>query len=75
MNFNINDSVTVESYVNRNFNFNFLHLIEYLLAFRIMKLEITSKITAQFETIPQDLLFFSLFFSIYMKNKRAMRRT
>ena len=38
-----------------------------------MEFEITNKITAQFETLPQCLLFFSLFFFIYLRNKRDMR--
>ena len=39
-----------------------------------MKLESTDKFTGKFETIPQCILFlFSLFFSIYLKNKCCMR--
>ena len=55
-NFNTNVNVTVDSYVNSSFNFNFSRLLKDLLASRIMKLG-SSKITAQFETIPQCLLF------------------
>ena len=47
-NFNININVTVHSYMNSSFNFSFSHQLKYLLAFRIMKLGSTSKITAQF---------------------------
>ena len=72
-NFNINVKVTVDIYVNSSINFSVSHLPKYLLAFRIMKLESTSKITAQFETIPQCLLFFSLFFYICLRNKHDMR--
>ena len=57
-NFNINVNVTVDC-MNSSFNFSFS------LAFRIMKLESMSKITTQFETVPQCLLFFALFFYIY----------
>ena len=76
-NFNININVkgTVDIYMNSSINFSVSHLLKYVLAFRIMKLEYTSKITAQFETIPLCLLFFSLFFCIYLKNKRDMRLT
>ena len=70
LNFKIIVNVTVDSYMNSSFNFNFSHLLKYFLDFRIMKFEITSKITAQFETIPQYLLFFSLFFYTYLRNKR-----
>ena len=72
-NFNINVKVTVDIYVNSSINFSVSHIPKYLLAFRIMKLESTSKITAQFETIPQCLLFFSLFFYICLRNKHDMR--
>ena len=42
-NFKVNVNVTVDSYMNSSFNFNFSHLlIRYLPAFRIMKLESTS---------------------------------
>ena len=71
-NFNVNVKVTVDSYMNNSFNVSHL---KYLLAFRIMKLESTSKIMAQFETIPQCLLFFSLLFYIYLRNKHVMRLT
>ena len=64
-NFDINVNVTVESYMNRSFNFGFSHLLKDLLAFRIMKLESTSKITTKFETIPQCLLFLIAFMSLY----------
>ena len=74
-NFNVNVNVTVDSYMNSSFDFSFSHLVKYLLALRILKLESTSKITAQFETIPQCLLFFSLFFYIYLRNKCDMRLT
>ena len=57
LNFNINVNVTVDSYMNSSFNFNFSYILKYLLAFRIMKLEITNKITAQFDAMPQCLLF------------------
>ena len=57
-NFNINVNVTVHSYMNSSFNFSFSHELKYLLAFRIMKLGSTNKITVQFETIPQCLIFF-----------------
>ena len=50
-NFNFNINVTVGIYINSSFNFSFSHLIKYLLAFRIMKLESTSKIMKQFEII------------------------
>ena len=56
-NFNINVNVTVDIYMNSSFNFSFSHLLKYLLAFKIIILESTSKITIQFETIPQCLLF------------------
>ena len=56
-NFDINVNVTVDSYMNSSFNFSFSHLLKCLLAFRIMKLESTRKITAQFETITQYLSF------------------
>ena len=74
-NFNINVNVTVGSNMNSSFSFSFSHLPKYLLAFRMMKFESTSKFTAQFETIPQCLLFFSLFFYIYLRNERGMRLT
>ena len=61
-NFNINVNVTVDSYISSCFNFSFSYLLNYLLSFRIMKLESTTKITAQFETILQCLLFLSLLF-------------
>ena len=66
-------TVIVNVTVNSNFNFSFSRLLKYLLAFRIINLESTSKITAQFETIPQCLLFFLLFFYLYLRNKRNMR--
>ena len=72
-NFNINVNVTVDSYMNRSFNFSFSHLLKNLLAFRILKLWSTSKSTARFETIPQCLLFFTLFFYVYLRNKRDTR--
>ena len=50
-NFNFNINVTVGIDMNSSFNFSFSHLIKYLLAFRIMKLESTSKIMKQFEII------------------------
>ena len=74
-NFDTNVKVTVDIYVNNSVNFSVLHLLKYLLAFRIMKLESISKITAQFETILQCLLFSSLFFYIYFRNQRDMRLT
>ena len=40
-----------------------------------MKLESASKITAQFETIPRCLVFFSLSFYIYLTNKSDARFT
>ena len=61
--------------LNSSFNFSFSQLPKDLLVLKIMKLESTSKSTAQFETIPQCLLFFSLFFYIYSGNKRDMRLT
>ena len=61
--------------MNSSFNFSFSHVLKYLLAFRIMKFESTSKITEQFETTPQCLRFFSLFFYTYSRNKRDMRLT
>ena len=51
-NFNINVEVTVDIYVDSIINFDVSHLLKYLLAFRIMKLESNSKITAHFEAIP-----------------------
>ena len=72
-NFNINVNVTVDSYMNRSFNFSFSHLLKNLLASRILKLWSASKSTARFETIPQCLLFFSLFFYVYLRNKRDTR--
>ena len=51
-NFNINVNITVDSCMNSSFNFSFSHLLKYLLAFRIVKLESTSKIMEQFKTIP-----------------------
>ena len=74
-NFNTNVKVTVDIYVNSSISFSVSHLLKYLLAFRIMKLESTSKIIAQLETIPQCLLFFSLPFYIYLRNKRDMGLT
>ena len=74
-NFNTNVKVTVDIYVNSSISFSVSHLLKYLLAFRIMKLESTSKIIAQLETIPQCLLFFSLSFYIYLRNKRDMGLT
>ena len=50
-NFNFNINVTVGIDMNSSFNFSFSHLIKYLLAFRILKLESTSKIMKQFEII------------------------
>ena len=44
-NFNINVNITVDSYMNSSFTFSFLHLLKCLLAFTIMKLKSTSKIT------------------------------
>ena len=67
-NFNIIVNFTVDSYMNSKFNIRFSHLLKYLIAFRIMKLESTTKITAQFKAIPQCLFFFSLLFSIYLRN-------
>ena len=61
--------------MNRSFNFSFSHLLKNLLASRILKLGRTSKITARFGTIPQCLLFFSLFFCVYLRNKRDIRLT
>lgn len=57
-NFNVtvtdtNVNVTVDSYVNSSFNFSFPKLLKYLIASKIIKLGSTSKIRAQFETIPQ----------------------
>ena len=72
-NFNINVNVTVDSYMNSSFNFSFSHLLKNLLASRLIKLGSTIKITAQFETLLQCLLSFSLFFFIYLRNKRDMR--
>ena len=57
LNFNTNVKVTVDIYANSSISFSISHLLKYLLTFRIMKLESNSKITAQFETIPQCLLF------------------
>ena len=74
-NFNINVKVTVEISVNSSIYFSVSHLLKYLLGFRNMKLERTSKITAKFETIPHCLLFFTFFFYIYLRNKRDMRLT
>ena len=61
-NFNINVNIIVNSYMNSRINFRFSHLLQSLLIFKIMKLESTSKISAQFKTIPLCLLFFSLDF-------------
>ena len=47
--FHINVNLIVNSYMNSNFNFSFSLLRKYLLAFRIMKLGSTIKITAKFE--------------------------
>ena len=68
-NFNLNNNVnvTVDIYMNSSLNFSFSHLLKYLLAFRIIILESTSKITAQFETIPQCLLFVITLLNIYEK--------
>ena len=57
-NFNVtvtdtNGNVTLDSYFNSSFNFSFSHLLKYLIASKIITLGSTSKITAQFETIPQ----------------------
>ena len=65
-NFNSNINVTVDSYMNSSFNLSFLHLLKILLASRITKLGSTSKMMAQLETIPQCLLFFSYYSSIYI---------
>ena len=43
-----------------SFNFSFLKQLIDLLVFRIMKLESTSRIMAQLDTIPKCLPFFSL---------------
>ena len=72
-NFNINVNVTANSYMNSSLDFSFSQLPKDLLVFRIMKLESTSKSMAQFETILQFLLFFSLLFYIYLRNKRDMK--
>ena len=68
-NFNINVSATVDSYMNSSFSYSFLHLLKCLLVFRIIKLESTSKITTQIETIPQCLLFF-LIILLYIFQKQ-----
>ena len=54
-NFDINVNVTVHRNMISSFNFSFSLQVKDLHAFRIMKLESTSKITVQFETIPQGL--------------------
>ena len=41
---NININITVDCYMNSSSSFSFSHLIKYLLAFRIVKLEITTKV-------------------------------
>ena len=64
--FNINVNITVDSYMNSSFS----HLLKNLIVFRIMKLESTGKTTAKFELTPQCLPFSSLFFYIYLRNKR-----
>ena len=69
-NFNINVKVSVEIYVNSSINFSVSHLLKYLLALRIVKLQGTSKITAQFEAIPQCLLFF-LVILLFIFKKQA----
>ena len=62
LNFNININVTVDSYMSSSFNFTFSQLLKDLIVFRTRKLESTSKITSQIETILQCLYFFSLLF-------------
>ena len=69
-NFNFNISIIVDSYMNSCFNFSFSHLLKYLFAFKIMKLGSTSKITTQFEAIPQCLLFV-LIILLYIFEKQA----
>ena len=44
-NFNINVKVTVDIYANSSINFGVSHVVKYLVAFRIMKLESTSNST------------------------------
>ena len=65
-NFNINVNITVDSYMNRSFNFSFSHQLKNLPASRILQLRSTSKIMAQFETIPQYLLFFPHYSFMYI---------
>ena len=81
-NFDINFNVTVDSYMNGSFHFSFSKILngikkvlKDLRVFTIMKLESTSKIRTQFETIPQCLLFFLLFFYIILRNKQDIRLT
>lgn len=74
-NFDINVNVTVHRNMISSFNFSFSLQVKDLRAFRIMKLESTSKMMTQFETIPQCWLFYSLFFYIYLGNKRDLRIT
>ena len=57
-----------------SFDFRFSQLPKYLLVFKIIKPESTSKITAQFETI-LECMPFSLFIYIYLRNKHGIRLT
>ena len=75
-NFNINVNVKVDSYMNRSFSFSFSQLLKDLLKFKIFKitkLKSVRIIMAQFEIIPQCLLFFSLIFHVNLRKKRDMR--
>ena len=68
-NFNINVNIIANSYMNSRINFRFSQLLQSLLVFKIMKLESTSKISAQFKTIPLCLLFFLIRFYLHLSNK------
>ena len=73
-NFNINVSfdVTWYGYMNSSFSFSFSHLLKDLLAFRIMKLESTSKGLTQFENTSM-FAFFLIIILYILKNKSGMR--
>ena len=73
-NFNINVSfdVTWYGYMNSSFSFSFSHLLKDLLAFRIMKLESTSKVLTQFENTSM-FAFFLIIILYILKNKSGMR--
>ena len=60
--------------MNSKFNILFSHLPKLLIAFRIMKLESTIKITAQFKVYPQCLSCFVIIL-LHIFEKRDIRVT